>query len=410
MYLSKKTILISIILVILILGDKNLLLIMNLLSLAVYLAPGKINKSEGKLFLFLLIPTLTALAAGILYYPIYDILKDLYYLLNPVLFLILGLQIAKKVELKILLKAIVIIGTLFSVYHIFIVFSSFGIIAFQDFRQVRDAEGGGHIITIIAMVICISSIYFYKREIFSSIKITIVAIVLNGLSFLFAGSRTFWLIFLVLMLCTTYDLYKDRIWLLITSSLLIVFFLVVFLSRNQENEFAKSILNSSTELSVGDYSNLSEMNAKYRGWESYRAFFTFVEGKPFQIIIGHGAGKMIDLGTYFYLAGDYRRYIPVLHNGYMYALVKTGIIGLLCNLIYFIYVLRYASKNNSFIDTKSNFLPLLLIGLIISIFISNIVVAGLYNPALELLGLLCGSVFYYIYSFRNEPVTIENKI
>jgi O-antigen ligase len=166
-------------------------------------------------------------------------------------------------------------------------------------------------------------------------------------------------------------------------------------------------MNSASELEIGDYREASDINNKFRGWETYMAFVTFSDGNVSQIIFGHGLGKMIDLGTYLFFADAYRRYIPVLHNGYMYALVKTGIVGILCYLFYSIYIIRFAIKRLKLSDIKKSFQPLFLIGTLISIDISNIVTSSFYNPSFELLGIICGTFIYYL--TNSDKAVLYNK-
>ncbi len=112
--------------------------------------------------------------------------------------------------------------------------------------------------------------------------------------------------------------------------------------------------------------------------------------------MGHGAGKRIDLGTDFFLDNQYWRYIPVLHNGFLYILVKTGILGLLLYIIYFINIIKLTLGQIASVDIQTKFQRLLLFGAICSLYISNFVISGLFNSGVELLGILGGAMIYYI--------------
>ncbi|MGC3977978.1 MAG: hypothetical protein QM751_06935 [Paludibacteraceae bacterium] len=65
------------------------------------------------------------------------------------------------------------------------------------------------------------------------------------------------------------------------------------------------------------------------------AIDTYADGNFLELFFGKGLGQLIDLKMYIELAGTDWRYIPVLHNGYAYILVKTGIIGVLFFVIFY---------------------------------------------------------------------------
>lgn len=399
MIIQKKYIIPFIILLLLITENINILLSVNLIAFFYFILKGRVQKKTGILISFLIIPVLLATIHGLFYYPKYDVFKDTYYLLNPILFIILGIVIAQHIDPKALFKTIIIAGSIYSLIHIIKVFLFFGVSAFNDFRLVRYEIGGGHIITTIAFVLCIFSLYVYKLNLFNSRTLTKLFIGLNCLSLLFSGSRTYIVIFIILILAVIYPYYRHRLFgFLITLSAIILIF-VILIKNNPENEFVKKILDSTTELKIGDYNNFSDQNNKYRGWETYRAFITYSEGNTFQLIFGHGAGKMIDLGTYFNLSKDESetvRYIPILHNGYLYALVKAGMIGIICYLFYFIYFVRDTIKKLAQNDIQINFQSYFLIGILISIYFCNVIISGLYNTTVELLGVISGSLFYHL--------------
>lgn len=407
MKISKNYIFIISIFVVLVLFDKNLLLIVNLIAFFYYLYSRKLQKQVGTIITLLSIPIIISGFQGLLIHPLYDVFKDIYYLLNPIMFFVLGLLIAKKTDINVIYRSIIIVGSIFAIYYTSIGFIDFGFSAFKNMRVVRDKVGGGNVITIITLVLCIFSLYAYKLQIFRSSLFTKILIVINGLSLIFSASRTFLIIFILLTLTLMYPIYRHRIRLLLINLTLIVGIFALYLYFNSESGFANSLLNSGKEISIGDYTDPSDRNSKYRGWESYRAYATYIEGNAVQLIIGLGAGKMINLGSSFFLAGEYRHYIPILHNGYMYALVKAGILGVICYLFYFIYIFRFARKKLELSNIQNNFQPLFLIGLISSIYVTNIVVASLYNTSFELLGLICGVLFYYLNdSIKTESIQI----
>ena len=62
---------------------------------------------------------------------------------------------------------------------------------------------------------------------------------------------------------------------------------------------------------------------------------SYLTGSFLSIIIGKGFGYLLDIGFIQILADIKIRYIPFLHNGYVYILLKTGFIGLFSYLLFF---------------------------------------------------------------------------
>lgn len=87
--------------------------------------------------------------------------------------------------------------------------------------------------------------------------------------------------------------------------------------------------NSLTETSlVTDNSKLAVVE-NYRGYEAYRALLMFQSGSLSEQIFGYGWGSSIDLvaNTAASNADFTRSEAAILHNGYLYYLVKTGLLG-----------------------------------------------------------------------------------
>ena len=87
--------------------------------------------------------------------------------------------------------------------------------------------------------------------------------------------------------------------------------------------------------------------------------------------------------------------IPVLHNGYLYLLVKTGLAGLTAYLLYLVLLFRRGRLLTSMPDAQTRFSGLLLIALTVVMIETTLVIAGMFNrdwvyPATLLTGVLLG--------------------
>ena len=111
---------------------------------------------------------------------------------------------------------------------------------------------------------------------------------------------------------------------------IVVLNLVLDLNSNEVRQsFFGKVARSVEELSVDEYSDLRSINLNWRGYETSRAFGTYTSGDPLQLLTGQGFGAQVDLGLFMPLgtSGGHRenlRFVPVLHNGYAYLLVKGG--------------------------------------------------------------------------------------
>jgi hypothetical protein len=168
-------------------------------------------------------------------------------------------------------------------------------------------------------------------------------------------------------------------------------------SSNSNNAFLKKFENSFVEMSGGNYKDDESINTKYRGYETYRAVETYLNGNGINYLIGYGFGKLVDLKAEVKLGGgesDYRRYIPILHNGYMYIIVKTGILGLLFYLIFYFKLFRDFYKISN--DQLFKFLFSGLKACILFLIFSNFVIYGFFNQETEFVYLYMGSSLYYL--------------
>ena len=106
------------------------------------------------------------------------------------------------------------------------------------------------------------------------------------------------------------------------------------------------------------------------------------------LLFGHGLEKQVDLKIFVQLGEDFRRNIPVLHNGYAYLLLRCGAFGLLSFLIFFVFVFVVAFKKN-----KDLFLSIILVGLVLSLLISNYVVGTFFSTEISIGWVIIGAYF-----------------
>lgn len=359
------------------------LIIIVILFLIIFITELSVKIKFKKLTLLIFSPIIFSGLYGLLNYNIYEVLKDVFYFISPCIYFFAGLYFAKKLPQSVFFKTVVILGTLFSIKYICIVLMQVGFTAFIDPRNSRYlVKESTYIISVLSLIILIY-LYVSKTYIHNYNKFLLNAcIVINLCSLYFSASRTNTVCFLIMFLSLMYVRFKRYLFMFfVFFCLLIVGFSFVILD-NPNSEMSKSILTAQDELVIKDASDAKERNSAYRGWEAYRTIETYKKGNYYELMMGHGLGKMVDLGMFIELGGSDYRYIPIVHNGYMFILVKTGVFGLFVYFIFFIMIVRNMFNNyfmNLSLDVK--YISCLSIGILVSIYISNMVITGLFNPS-----------------------------
>ena len=116
-------------------------------------------------------------------------------------------------------------------------------------------------------------------------------------------------------------------WVIASVALLLISLLII-LGQSADSEsytFLGKILRSFQEIVPNEDQNI---NSNWRAVESAVAVNSFINGSLFEILFGHGLGFRLSLGFEMILADVKFDSIPILHNGYLYILLKYGIFGL----------------------------------------------------------------------------------
>jgi O-antigen ligase len=143
-----------------------------------------------------------------------------------------------------------------------------------------------------------------------------------------------------------------------------------------------------------DRENHKDLWDHWRGYEAKRAF-ALMEQHPSSYVFGTGYGSLVNLKFYAPLSGDKKgmKYISELHNGYIYLLYKTGIIGL---FVYFFFLYRLYKR--AYVTPTFTTVIISAFG-IIYVF-STLTITGTFN-ARDIMIILLGSLLYF------EP---QNKV
>ncbi|WP_121810845.1 hypothetical protein [Mucilaginibacter kameinonensis] len=376
------------------------------LAVLIILPPVKHQFAAIKMagvFAVLLIPAILGLIVGYRN-STYLIFKDFYYFSIPILFTLAGIMLARRIEVELFLKTVVIAGVLVSFLVTGISISYMGVGALTDPYSAHYAIG---IVGTPAPPIALACLLFtwkfniklFQRNLFR------LFLGVNAFGVYMFASRTYLIITLCFVLLLVADKIK-KVWIFPVIFLLGVFVIVVpffTISLNSDSTFLNKIMGSFNEVSVGNFNTEQDINLRYRGYESFMAFRGYLSGGLPDWIFG-GLGKLIDLKTVVHLGEDADlQYIPVLHNGWLYILVKTGAVGVLVYMSIFFGLI--VTKWRTYADAMSK--PIIrifsafIIGCVLSLLLTNYIVTAFFNMEMSVVMVLLG------YSYMNVHVLMH---
>ena len=308
------------------------------------------------------------------------IIRDILYALTPISLFFIGYYFSEnRLGLEKILKAIIFLGFIFSIIHLvqFIINPYLLSEKVDILRQNAFNPGGGLIILSLILGLLQYRLGFdnlFPRFIPRSIGISILF-----LSFAFSFSRIGSVIAITLFL--SYIGFLTRInWKSILSIFILavgLLYLILSTPINETGTFRSKISKTITEITVSDYQDMADVNQNWRGYETFRALLKFSKEGITEKILGSGFGSVVDLGLSIKLGDSYLSEIPIFHNGYAYILIKTGLLGLLCYIMFYSNLLKYTFKYKNSLDPVHHILSQLLLGCTLSMILSMYVVGGI---------------------------------
>lgn len=376
--------------------------ILSTLVVLFVLAQKKIKFSKNFLFLISLLIILSTIAiiTGLVKNELgYDFLKDFFYLNKPILLILAGYAIVRKINnQEFVYRTVVSVAVFFAAIHLFLVAQY--VIAEPDFTVagIRYYAGRDSVLELFALSFLVANVRLKKIKFKHQRLITLVL----ALSFLFYLSRTMTLVFIFMLIAflgylklTTKGLRYILFTTLIISALYAYLFSVKIDrdSSSPIDNFLYKLKIAPAEifikpgsLDVKDHANLWD---HWRAYEASKAIDALNDGKTIDWFFGLGMGSTIDLEFYAPLSDDDKgmRFISLLHNGYAYVLYKTGFIGLLIYILFFVFILVPFSSTKEMLPSYN-----ILVGIVTFYIISSFVISGLYNLS-DPISLLVGAFF-----------------
>ena len=341
------------------------------------LTNGIVNKIQPLFLIFCL-----GLLPMVFYeYKIINFIKDIAHFLKPILGILLGYFLFKKVELKDFVKIIIVSGFLSATVHLFLLLIS-GELFFGNINDIRNDFGKDDFLELFALLFALFYGKFQKQQIFKKSFINLIIIFILLISNVLYFSRTMIVGFLFVLL-SIYGFTKINkknikmfLFIITTIGLIYIYLFTVKIDRNKPGleSFLYKIKIAPSELFKAniDRENHKDLWDHWRGYEAKRAL-ALMRDNPSSYVIGTGFGSLINLKFKAPLNEKGMKFISETHNGYIYVFYKTGIIGLIL-LFYFLIKLYLQTYR------RHSFVSVFISSISVFYFFTTLTITGIYNP------------------------------
>ena len=276
---------------------------------------------------------------------LYDWIKDFTYLTKPIIAVLAGFLISKKINnFKFLVKIIIYISVLFAVYHIvYILFNvDFSTASVSNLRRIG---GTSNEIEVFAIMLLLTSWKIKEINVIKNLFHKRIILTILIISFSLYLSRTMIVSVLILLLAAFGYLRVTSKGIKYASLVMLFFgFFYVYLFNadiKRDQSGFESFLYKMKIAPIEIFSPPKTIDTKNHAklWDQWRAYEANMAINQIDsytsFLIGKGLGSLVDLKFEAPLGGNNIRYIPILHNGYVNIFFKSGILGVILYLMLF---------------------------------------------------------------------------
>lgn len=343
----------------------------------------------------LLVPVLIAFCVGLLrHFGLYPVLKDVFYLITPVVTLLLGEILARRLSPSELLVLLLRVSLVLSVVNIVVLLYRFGFAVLLSPREIRDMEDS--YFSVNALTLLGFFISFYSILYRLNLPYKYLYFFVNLFAIYLAGSRSYWVVVMLFSLGVFFPLYKKNKALFFSVLSIAVILVILIFVMNPDSQLINMFLSSATEMKVEEYISMADVNKNYRGYEAFCAIHDYSQLPLVNKIIGGGCGQLVDLGEFSPFEFSE---IPILHNGYPYFLIKIGVLGFLVFLSFFAWCFVKIAKNMRGLMMQGHLRHqyiLLSLCTIVAIWIMHASVNAIFNYAYVFPLIVVSATLYYI--------------
>ncbi len=345
---------------------------------------------------------------------IYEVIRDITYLLKPILGLLLGYQLCRHAKMKVI-ETIIYVGFIIAVIHLGIIFFTVVVHRVINIHELRAYGGYFSDFEVYSLILVI----FHKKfnVLLSRERFWLLLVTLAFSSFLYLSRANFIQAVLFYIVLKGYFTLNKRSMLILFSffSFVIIGYTVIYnmnLTRNGKGLEALlyKIKNAPIEAfkSKVDKDDWKDFNDNYRAYENMITIRSMKNEGFWGMLRGKGLGSDLPLGQKLYTNdGTVLTRVSILHNAFMTVFLKSGFIG----LFFMLYFLRILFKQNKTDNEYIKQLNLILIATAIYLFFDNWVLLGLYLKT-ESKSVIIGFILCYIeYQIKQQKaLAIEQQI
>jgi len=332
----------------------------------------------------------------------YNLLKDTLYFLKPFFALLSGYLIAKKINnIRRVLKVLTYVTLFFSVYHIIYIFSNTSLLN-TSITEIRRVGGISNMILVVIIALIIGSYKFQFLNVVNNKYKKAVFLMVFLLSFTLYFSRTMFVsLFLLLLGIFGYIKITGKGLKYIVMTLIVFggFYAYLFsVELEREKPGIESFLYKMKIAPSEIFSTVRTVDPKNHAylwdhWRSYEATVALDQLKtPANYIFGKGFGALIDLKFEAPLSKEKIRYIPVIHNGYVNVLFKTGLLGLLVYVMFLLWI--YGVCYHKAKSIENQLYNNVIAGIGVFFVFTSLIITGIYNLE-DILSFLLGILFLF---------------
>ncbi|MCF6131471.1 hypothetical protein [Flavobacterium wongokense] len=339
---------------------------------------------------------------------IYEVIRDITYLLKPILGLLVGYQLCRHANMKVI-QTIIYVGFIIAVIHL-------GTIAFNvvvhkvlNIHELRKYAGYFSDFEVYALILVIFHEKFNVE--LSRQRFWILLLTIAFSSFLYLSRANFIQAVVFYMALKGYFVMNKRaLIILITffSTVIIGYTIIYNMSLTRNGRGLEALLykikNAPIEAfkSKVDKDDWKDFNDNYRAYENMLTIRVMKSEGFWGMVRGKGLGSDVKLGQKLYTNdGTVLTRISILHNAFMTVFLKSGLIGVFF-MLYFLRLLLTKRKTN---DEYIRNLGILIFATGIYLFFDNWVLLGLYLKT-ESKSVIIGFILCYIeYNIKQQKTS-----
>ncbi len=312
----------------------------------------------------------------------YDFVRDITYLLKPILGLLIGYQLCRG-HLINPFKTIINAGVFLAVLHLIIIGYSFLALGVRDIHELRFYAGYFSDFEVYALI---AVIFSDELGVTLSTKTKVKYMVIIAISALFYLSRINFIEFVILFMAMKGYFVITKRTIIVLSSIIVACLLfysaILYVNPRRNGKGFEAFLYKvkiapiepfKTRFKKDDW---KDFNDNYRSVENILTTKQMTDDGTATILHGKGLGSRIDLNTEVELDGVKMKYISILHNGFMTVFLKSGALGILL-LLTSIFVLLKCKRSNP----EFKYLNHMIAGTVLFLLLSYWVFMGLYFKA-----------------------------